>query len=302
MTSANRPVIVLLGMHRSGTSLTMSVLEALGVSCGDNLIRAGRGNEVGFFEHRGIVTAHERLLGELDRVWHGPKGSYPLPELWLESDAARRAKRDLAAIVEGEVAAANGRVWGFKDPRTCRLLPLWKQIFEMSRTEPRYLIVVRDPAAVCASLKKHNGMDRARSELTWLQYNLEPLHHCGDNLLLVADYDRLVDQTQYEVERFAKLLRPLVAIGPDGIKDAITRISVNMRRSAEGGFPIDNSVVERAYEGLSAMAGDKRPDQNFSCLLSSFPDLQRLFQPWRHDRQHTLFDWTTRMIIRGRYR
>src|SRR5690349_12543379 len=108
MTEGKRSVFVLLGMHRSGTSVTMSVLNALGVRCGDNLIPAGRGNETGFWEHAGIVTVHERLLADLNRVWHGPTGSYPMPEGWLESDAARRARQELSAIVRSEMASADG--------------------------------------------------------------------------------------------------------------------------------------------------------------------------------------------------
>jgi hypothetical protein len=301
MTQEPRTIIVLLGMHRSGTSLTMSVLNALGVNCGDRLIPGGRGNENGFWEHGAIVAAHERLLVDLDRVWHGPKGSFALPAGWLESDAAQRAKKELAAIVEQEVDRSDGSIWGFKDPRTCRLLPLWREIFDRTGTKPQYFLAVRNPTAVCASLLKKNGMSQSRGELVWLQHNLEALEQVGANKLLVSDYDRLIERTESEVVRLATALSPLLQIGPSEKSQAVARIAPELRRSAVRDAFVQNSWVEMAYQALAAMARDEPPNDAFNQLRGGFGDMQKLFEPWQKDRRHPLLDWATRLIVRRGY-
>ena len=77
MNAGRKPIVILLGMHRSGTSLAMSMLNALGVECGEALIPAGPGNPAGFWEHSAIVAAQEDLLAGMDRMWHGPRGTHP---------------------------------------------------------------------------------------------------------------------------------------------------------------------------------------------------------------------------------
>ncbi|MEO0372590.1 MAG: family 2 glycosyl transferase, partial [Pseudomonadota bacterium] len=132
---AKTPVVVVLGMHRSGTSVGMSVLSSLGVDCGEDLIPAGRSNLAGFWEHAEIVAVQERLLARIDRVWHGPHGTFPLPEGWRETAAAEEAQAALIDILRREIVAHPGKVWGFKDPRTMRLWPMWLDVFDKVNVE-----------------------------------------------------------------------------------------------------------------------------------------------------------------------
>ena len=72
--TASAPVALLvLGMHRSGTSALTRVLNLLGVALGDDLMPPGPDNPLGFWEHQGIVSVHEALFAELDRRWDDPR-------------------------------------------------------------------------------------------------------------------------------------------------------------------------------------------------------------------------------------
>ncbi|HJP99138.1 MAG TPA: hypothetical protein VJ862_11295, partial [Rhodanobacteraceae bacterium] len=86
-------VILVLGMHRSGTSAVTRCLNLLGAEVGSKLLPPAEDNRSGFWEHAEVVAVHEELLGDLDRVWHDGRA---LPEGWLLSAAARKARGKLA--------------------------------------------------------------------------------------------------------------------------------------------------------------------------------------------------------------
>lgn len=59
-------IVVVLGMHRSGTSALTRALVAIGAGVGDNLLPAGHDNPKGFWEDKDFVTLNDRLLAVLD--------------------------------------------------------------------------------------------------------------------------------------------------------------------------------------------------------------------------------------------
>ena len=61
-------LIVVLGMHRSGTSAITKSLELLGVGLGSELHPAGFDNPKGFWEDRDCLEINERLLKHLETM------------------------------------------------------------------------------------------------------------------------------------------------------------------------------------------------------------------------------------------
>jgi hypothetical protein len=137
---AEAPLLI-LGGHRSGTSLVSGLLWYAGLHLGD-LVPAGPDNPRGFFESVEILAAHEGLLAAQERDW-------TCPPYRLDPRACDLSP--LAAVVEGLAAA--GRPWGVKDPRLLFLLPAWLEIVPAVRL----VGVLRHPAAVAASLTARNG-------------------------------------------------------------------------------------------------------------------------------------------------
>ena len=64
-------LVVVLGMHRSGTSVITKALECVGVELGNNLMEAAIGdNDLGFFEDLEIVNFNDELLAECNKKWY----------------------------------------------------------------------------------------------------------------------------------------------------------------------------------------------------------------------------------------
>ena len=133
-----RRIVVLLGMHRAGTSVTMNVLNALGVPLSDDLMPPTNFNAKGYFESLEISKVHDEILKLFGMLWSSSTITHPLPANWWRLPQVAPFKAQLTQIVSREFDKA-GSLWGFKDPRTARLLPLWLEIIERtaSRTEVR---------------------------------------------------------------------------------------------------------------------------------------------------------------------
>ncbi len=166
MTS-KRKAYVVLGMHRSNTSLVAGCLHQAGVDFGRHLIPANENNPTGFWELEALNRIHDRILREHGLAWDSPG---MLPEGWLESTVVTRARRDMIELLEGEFESSD--IFGIKDPRLCRFVPLWRRIFEEKEIAVRWLFVVRHPDAVASSLKRRGDMPTARAESLWASYNV----------------------------------------------------------------------------------------------------------------------------------
>jgi hypothetical protein len=162
------PLVLVLGMHRSGTSALTGLLSLAGLSAGDTLIASHRDNPRGYFEHPGIVAAHDALLAALGRRWDDPRA---FPADWLGSSAARSAEASLVALVEALAPA--GRIPLVKDPRACRFVPLWRRVAERCGLELRVVFALRDPTEVRASLGARDRLPAARADQLWLAHVLE---------------------------------------------------------------------------------------------------------------------------------
>ena len=170
--SAPRPVVVVLGSGRSGTSLLMQVLAALGMRVSEEMIEARRDNPRGFYEDAPIVRIQADLLRAL-----GAWPFHPLPADWLEAPCTRSAAADLATVL-GQRLAGEG-LWGFKDPRTATFLPLWRQVFAAMNVTPRFVLALREPGSVIRSFMTAYQADAATAEAVWLARTRDALWHTG---------------------------------------------------------------------------------------------------------------------------
>ena len=114
-TRREKKVVVVLGMHRSGTSLVANLLTALGVDLGGNLLAADEHNESGYWEQKEINQIQERLLRQLAQHDIGPGWMNPFPLVWdrLSRPECQDDIHRLKLVLRNEMAAAKG-VFGFK--------------------------------------------------------------------------------------------------------------------------------------------------------------------------------------------
>lgn len=156
-----RPPVIIMGMHRSGTSMVTKVLKDLGLFVGWAL----DGNyEAPFFRDR-----NEKIL-------HGCSGSWDNPTVvhQLLNDALIRGKvveflsKDLMSLhvfsylgpryfVQYRSVFNIDSPWGWKDPRNTVLLPIWRDIFP----EAKIIHIYRNGIDVAASLCKREKKRKA---------------------------------------------------------------------------------------------------------------------------------------------
>ncbi|MDF1793327.1 MAG: hypothetical protein P1U88_15545, partial [Thalassobaculaceae bacterium] len=200
-SSASKPdgqsALLVLGMHRSGTSALTRVVNLLGVDLGTDLMDAAEGNnERGFWEHQGVVDRHDRLLADLGMRWDDPRA---MPDDWLEHPATRTAREDLESILDAEFADAP--LWGVKDPRMCRLLPLWRQMLDARGVRVMTLHMLRHPLEIARSLERRDDMPRGRALMLWLRHQIEALEFSADIPQSWASFDRLMAGWKTEMAR-----------------------------------------------------------------------------------------------------
>lgn len=162
-----RLAFLVLGMHRSGTSALTRVLSLCGASLPRQLIPASERNARGYFESQTIWRHHEALLEEAGTSWFDPS---PLPPAWFDSPAATDWVERLAEAVRHEFGESQAFV--LKDPRICRLLPLWRRVLAEVGAEPRCVLPLRHPNEVAASLDRSEGIAVQHGLLLWLDYLL----------------------------------------------------------------------------------------------------------------------------------
>lgn len=280
--------VVVLGMHRSGTSLLASLMQALGVDLGpDLLLDRTPDNEAGYWEHKDIAEVQEAILNQLGRTWYKPQGQVPLPDGWWRQPELRPWRRALADIVRKETAATVG-AWGFKDPRTVRLLPLWHEIFADAGVRPTFVLAVRNPEAVAKSLAKRDDMTPAAAQLLWLEHTLDAFRYAGDRIAAVVDYD---DWFQRPVATARALMERLGIAWPAdeaALEAVLARIVRPDLRHGEGRHPAGLlPEVRELYGLLRAAAPDAPPLDAVRPLMARVDGARRLLAGWgEHVARH----------------
>jgi hypothetical protein len=254
---SSRAVLV-VGMHRSGTSAIARGIAALGVYLGDDFLDAQPENPTGYWEDKGIVEIDERVLEALSLRWDGvapiaPQDFRRLRIRFLRSAAARYVKRTFGAHP----------LWGFKDPRTIRLLPFWRAVLRSCRADDAYVVAIRNPRSVEASLFRRQSMDAATAQRLWLVHMVPNLRLVRERPMVVVDYDLLMRDPRPQLERIARALA-LPEPDPREIErfaaeflDATLRHSVFSPHDAAGEATDLERLTQRAYRLLHDLATDR---------------------------------------------
>src|SRR6516162_9716759 len=114
----HRPIVLVLGMHRSGTSLCSHLLSALGIDMADNIAGPGNAsvtsdNPRGHWERWEIVEFHDRILGLFNRDYLGRFHDFALPVAWWADPRVVQIRHEIVAFLEQRMDEG----WfGFKDP------------------------------------------------------------------------------------------------------------------------------------------------------------------------------------------
>src|SRR5215207_145920 len=144
MEENSTKIIVVIGMHRSGTSVIARGLQVMGVELGNKLMPPfEENNSKGFWEDLDINALNNEMLHSLKSDWHFLTPIHP-------SDVDTLCKNGYLqrAIELLREKTAGVKVFGFKDPRVAKLLPFWKDVFVHAQLNVSYVLVVRHPLSV----------------------------------------------------------------------------------------------------------------------------------------------------------
>ncbi|MHB8322282.1 MAG: sulfotransferase family protein, partial [Acidithiobacillus sp.] len=167
-TTSTKIAILILGMHRSGTSSLSGTLVKLGAKAPNTLMPAAEDNKLGFFESQKITDLNDRILTSLGSrwddwraiSWEGSSLS-SLLEFETESKGLLKEEYGSAAMI------------AIKDPRICRIFPFWHSVLNESGYAAHVIIPIRSPLEVAASLQSRNGFPLSKGILLWLRHVLD---------------------------------------------------------------------------------------------------------------------------------
>ena len=270
--AATKPICILVvGMHRSGTSAASRVLNLLGAKLPDRLIGAEPGNERGHWEPASVVTAHNEILAAAQSSWDDV---FPL-ELSgvtpsLRSAFKSRLKRILAEEYGGH------RLLLVKDPRASRLIPMWLELLDDVGLDARLALPLRNPSEVGQSLERRDGMDPAYAELLWARYMLEAEQFSRDRPRAIFEYEALLTEWRDVVASIAPVLGLPSTIDPvtaAAIDEFLTPELRHHRSSkADQSKAALPSVALRAYRALLDLVVAPAPPNKLA--LQSLDDLR----------------------------
>jgi hypothetical protein len=269
---SSRAVLV-LGMHRSGTSAIARGLQMLGVHLGNNFLGAKPDNPTGYWEDRNIYEINERLLAALGLKWES-----------IELiDDARWNGPEVEALLAEAVEYLRSQflshpLWGFKDPRTIRLLPFWQSALRRLDVDESYLVVLRNPRSVASSLFQRQGMVPVTAHLLWLAYMVPNLGRIADRPFVVSDYDIVMADPRRQLERIAQCLRlPLDAAGTEQFASAFLDPTLRHSYFDVSDVELDANLpllAREAFLWLHRLATDRTPT-----------DSPRFWSAWESNRQ-----------------
>lgn len=264
-----RIAILILGMHRSGTSALTRLIGHLGAALPSDAIEAHEDNARGYWESAAIVKADDQLLRVARSSWFDVR---PLDLSRLEPSALRSRKDRLW---EAMVAAfGDASLMAIKDPRQCRFVPTVVETLAEHGVASRAVLMLRDPAAVARSVARRDGTTSAFAQLLWLRHMIEAERATRGLVRAVVDYDSMLADWRDAALRLIPLTG---AAMPDGEAAAAIdafldpRLRHHVAGTDELATPL-GPIVTAVRDGLAALAqedGDAaraRLDQTYAQL------------------------------------
>ncbi len=193
-----RSCLLVLGMHRSGTSALTRVLNMFGAALPRGILGAGLGNETGHWEPEALVSYHEAFLEKEGSHWHDWQRLKILPSRQQE------IARDIRALIEDGYKRAP--LFVVKDPRICRFVDVYREALNGIEVATRPVLIFRNPLDVIESLRRRAEtwgpkFTRTDAALLWLRYLLDAERQTRGLERVFVTYDNLLKDWRSVVEK-----------------------------------------------------------------------------------------------------
>jgi hypothetical protein len=249
---SGRRALLVLGMHRSGTSSVAGAMVRLGGAAPLNLMPpADNNNSTGFWESTVIMTLNDEILAAGGSHWEDWRQFDPAR---IDAAAAFRLKDRAKSGLAGEFGDASLAV--IKDPRMCRLMPFWSSVFREANWSVRPVLQLRSPLEVALSLNRRDGIPLGLGCLIWLRHTLDAEAGTRGARRAVVDYTDFLSDPRRVLERVGEQLGVIWPLWSDSTLAGIDEfVSADMRhqRAIDGDLqvhPAVNHLVREAYAAV----------------------------------------------------
>ncbi|MGK7907108.1 MAG: glycosyltransferase [Synechococcus sp.] len=280
-SSNTRCALLVLGMHRSGTSALTRVLGLCGATLPQRLMNpVANNNEAGFWESAEIASLHDNLLLKMGSAWYDFS---ELPSNWFESPDGISFHNQMLTALQQDFGDA--RLFVLKDPRICRLVPFWRSVLEDFGAEIKAVLPIRHPLEVADSLKSRDGLDLATSLLLWLQHFLAAERHTRNCRRSFVTFDELLADWRKTVARIAFDLD--MKLEPDEVAAAEIDQFLQPSRRHNCKSPSELTLNEEvtqwiidAYNwSLRASRGETADTKELDDIHAAFVEADRAYRP-----------------------
>ena len=244
--------VIVLGMHRSGTSMATGLIEHLGfeLSAPEYLGPPHEANREGNRENRPLLHFNERLLNGMSGGWASP------PELapgWETTPAVVKMR---ATALQQWATSMPDNLWLWKDPRLCLTLPFWRPILS-----DRFAVVVvlRHPGEVARSLNRRNGFSEPLGLALWERYVIASIRNAQGLPVALVRYTDLLSNSQTWLQEFENHMlgwgHQLPATRSTSGADSIPKPSHRHHSEDENATAAIDGVQAELYENLCSKTG-----------------------------------------------
>ncbi len=197
--------VLVLGMHRSGTSMLTNILANAGYFVGEkkDIMQPADDNPNGFFEQISVVETNDIILKLCQGSWDNPPSEDTIEQIHINPQI-----KVVFQNYEGQKRVV------IKDPRMCLTLPVWKKILP---DNTKILYIKRKKEAVVASLRNRNSFSESKSEELFEIYNERAKKYAEHYKTMELEYEALFTDEQAlllsELNKFLNTSEDLVKIG-----------------------------------------------------------------------------------------
>jgi len=199
--------ILVLGMHRSGTSAVARILNLMGTyfTHEDAAMLPTAANPKGYWEREDVRQLNDQVISSLIMSWDNISD-------YDTSSLTEEVRQQVAPTVQKIIFNLEShRPWMIKDPRLCLLLPLWQPWLEV----PVCVYVYRSPIQVAQSLQKREGFPLMLGIALWEKYNLYGLTYSADFPRILVSHQDLMSNPVTTVK---KLYQDLLECEVQGLR------------------------------------------------------------------------------------
>lgn len=268
--------IVVLGMHRSATSMLAKALHARGCALSRQLLGANLSNPSGHWESTVAIDIDDRLLAVFGRSWDDLRA---MPPGWLETADATDARNRIRILVNEDFGKTP--LWTIKEPRMCRLAPLWLETVADLGFAPKVVIAVRHPFEVALSLLRRDGLPVAHGLLLWARHLLEAEAASRQVPRLVVDHRQITGDWRAMTRRIGEAFDVQWPIAEEeagkDLDGVISRDRVSINEAADvADGQVPAMCLQLYRHALAAAEGNW---DEFAALAERFEAFAQVYDP-----------------------